>query len=215
MRPLLLSNQKFYLGGKYSMNVSERGKDLIKSYEGCRLEAYYCPSGVLTIGYGHTGDVYPGQVITQAEADALFDQDIVGYVNSVRAYEDQLNQNQFDALVSFCYNCGVGAYKIGVSCSNVTIRNNRRLNNTRLPLVRGDITIEDNNFDLSRVFTIEGFADELYNTDRINIIYRNNKCGLESAPSDDRVHWTVENNDLNYFDINSLLSSRREYVDVL
>ena len=109
MRPLLLSNQKFYLGGKYSMNVSERGKNLIKSYEGCRLEAYYCPSGVLTIGYGHTGDVYPGQVITQAEADALFDQDIVGYVNSVRAYEDQLNQNQFDALVSFCYNCGAGA----------------------------------------------------------------------------------------------------------
>ena len=106
MRPLLLSSQKFYLGGKYSMNVSERGKNLIKSYEGCRLEAYYCPSGVLTIGYGHTGDVYPGQVITQAEADALFDQDIVGYVNSVRAYEDQLNQNQFDALVSFCYNVG-------------------------------------------------------------------------------------------------------------
>ena len=92
------------------MNISERGKNLIKSYEGCRLEAYYCPSGVLTIGYGHTGgDVYPGQVITQAEADALFDQDIVGYVNSVRAYEDQLNQNQFDALVSFCYNCGAGA----------------------------------------------------------------------------------------------------------
>ena len=58
------------------MNISERGKDLIKSYEGCRLEAYYCPSGILTIGYGHTGDVYPGQVITQTEADALFDQDI-------------------------------------------------------------------------------------------------------------------------------------------
>lgn len=91
------------------MNVSEKGKNLIKSYEGCRLEAYYCPSGVLTIGYGHTGDVYPGQVISQAEADALFDQDIVRYVDPVRVYEAQLNQNQFDALVSFCYNCGAGA----------------------------------------------------------------------------------------------------------
>lgn len=112
------------------------------------------------------------------------------------------------------YDGNAGDCKLGVSCSNITIRNNRRLNKTRLPLVRGDITIEDNNFDSSHVFTIEGFADELYNTDRINIIYRNNRCGLESAPSDDRVHWTIENNDVAHFDINSLLSSRRESVDV-
>ena len=53
------------------MNISQRGIDLIKSYEGCRLTAYVCPGGVWTIGWGHTGnDVYEGQVITQAEADA-------------------------------------------------------------------------------------------------------------------------------------------------
>lgn len=91
------------------MNISQRGIDLIKSYEGCRLTAYVCPGGVWTIGWGHTGnDVYEGQVITQAEADALFLQDIERYVQPVRKYSG-LNQNQFDALCSFCYNCGAGA----------------------------------------------------------------------------------------------------------
>ena len=54
------------------MNVSENGVNLIKIFEGCRLEAYKCPSGVLTIGYGHTGaEVHVGMEITQTEADIL------------------------------------------------------------------------------------------------------------------------------------------------
>lgn len=117
-----------------------------------------------------------------------------------------LENNYFDSNAGPC--------KLGYTCSNITIRNNKRLNKTRMLAVKGDITIEDNNFDLTNVLAIEGFADELYNTDRINITFRNNKCGIESAPSDSRVYWTVENNDVNYFNINSLLSSRREYIDV-
>ena len=89
------------------MKISENGKNLIKKYEGCRLTAYYCPSGILTIGWGHTGDVKEGQTITQSEADRLFDLDIQKY--EVAHKYGNFNQNQFDALTSFAYNCGVGA----------------------------------------------------------------------------------------------------------
>ena len=47
------------------MRISEKGLNLIKEFEGCQLDAYRCPSHVLTIGWGHTGDVYEGQSITQ------------------------------------------------------------------------------------------------------------------------------------------------------
>lgn len=93
------------------MNISENGKKLIKKYEGCRLKAYKAVSTekYWTIGWGHYGpDVKSGQTITQAKADAMFDEDIQVYVNHVKALKMDLNQNQFDALVSFCYNCGVG-----------------------------------------------------------------------------------------------------------
>lgn len=89
------------------MRISEKGKMLIKKYEGCRLKAYYCPSGVLTIGWGHTAKVKPGQVITQQDADRLFDEDIKRY--EVAQKYGTFNQNQYDALTSFCYNCGEGA----------------------------------------------------------------------------------------------------------
>lgn len=101
------------------MNISSKGKTLIKSYEGCRLTAYRCPAGVLTIGWGHTGDVYEGQTITQAEADRLFDNDIKRYEKPVQAYSG-LNQNQYDALVSFCYNCGAGALTDVMGSGNIT-----------------------------------------------------------------------------------------------
>ena len=53
------------------MNISEDGLKLIKFFEGCKLDAYYCPSNVLTIGYGHTKTVHEGMTITQEEADNL------------------------------------------------------------------------------------------------------------------------------------------------
>jgi lysozyme len=92
------------------MKLSKAGADLIKKYEGCRLTAYLCPANVWTIGWGHTGNVKKGQVITQAQADALFDKDIQRFVDGVnQAVKVEVTQNQFDALVSFAYNCGVGA----------------------------------------------------------------------------------------------------------
>jgi lysozyme len=94
------------------MKLSKVGADLIKKYEGCKLKAYLCPANKWTIGWGHTGGVKQGQVITQAQADALFDKDIQRFVDGVNELvKVEVNQNQFDALVSFAYNCGVDALR--------------------------------------------------------------------------------------------------------
>ena len=91
------------------MNTTNEALELIKSFEGCRLVAYKCPAGVWTIGYGHTAGVYEGQVINQAQADNMFKSDLKKYEKYVTDnVKIPLNENQFSALVSFCYNCGVG-----------------------------------------------------------------------------------------------------------
>lgn len=93
------------------MKASGKCKDLIKKYEGCELEAYKCPAGIWTVGYGHTdANVTSGTVITQEEADKLFDKDILKFEKAVtRMVKTIINQNQFDALVSFAFNLGSGA----------------------------------------------------------------------------------------------------------
>ena len=103
------------------MNISERGLNLIKSYEGCRLTAYRCPANVLTIGWGHTKNVYEGMSITQNEADRLLVEDVQVYANAVNKYVSKFNfnQNQFDALVSFAYNCGIGSLDSVCSCNTL------------------------------------------------------------------------------------------------
>ena len=93
------------------MQISKNGLNLIKSFEGCRLHAYKCVSTekYYTIGYGHYGaDVSPNMVISQEEADRLFAVDVQKYVDRVNKYQSKynFNQNQFDALCSFCYNLG-------------------------------------------------------------------------------------------------------------
>lgn len=96
--------------------LSQAGLRLIMQFEGCRLTAYQCSAGVWTIGYGHTAGVKKGMSITQAQAEDYLRQDCdkyAAYVNN-RSYVpivDSLNQNQFDALVSFAYNCGAGNLK--------------------------------------------------------------------------------------------------------
>lgn len=102
------------------MNISERGLNLIKSFEGCHLTAYRCPAGVLTIGYGRTSGVYEGMVITQAQADQFLYEDVQRFVQAVNQYQARFNfnQNQFDALTSFAYNCGIGSLDAVMSCCN-------------------------------------------------------------------------------------------------
>ena len=99
------------------MKLSKVGIDLIKSFEGCYLKAYKCPAGVWTIGWGTTEPIdgvkpHEGMVITQKQADELLIKNLNGYENAVNEYVTySINQNQFDALVSFAYNCGNGALK--------------------------------------------------------------------------------------------------------
>lgn len=90
------------------MKISEKGLNLIKSFEGCRLTAYKCPAGVWTIGWGHTGDVTEGKTITQEQADQMLRDDMVAYELKVEKYNGIYgwNQNEFDALTSFAYNVG-------------------------------------------------------------------------------------------------------------
>lgn len=95
------------------MNISETGKNLIKSFEGLRLQAYKVTENekYYTIGYGHYGaDVKANMVITEGQANKYFDEDIKKYVNAVNnaKFAFTPNQHQFDALVSFCYNLGTG-----------------------------------------------------------------------------------------------------------
>ena len=94
------------------MITGENGLHLIKTYEGLRLKAYKCPAGVLTIGYGHTSGVKPGDVITEEQAETMLKNDLKIYENYVNNYVNvPLTQNQFDALVSFTYNLGGGTLK--------------------------------------------------------------------------------------------------------
>ena len=94
------------------MNISEYGLDLIKHFEGCELQAYKCPANVWTIGYGHIKGVSEGMTITQEEAEQMLKDEMAeyeGYVNKLVTVE--LNQNQFDAMVSWVYNLGGGNLK--------------------------------------------------------------------------------------------------------
>ena len=115
-----------------AMTTSSKGVSLIKQFEGCRLKAYKCPAGVWTIGYGHTAGVKEGDTITQETADAYLRNDLAKYEKAVLNYDSiyHFNQNQFDALVSFTYNCGVGNLK------NLTQSGKRTLTqiSTKLPL---------------------------------------------------------------------------------
>lgn len=93
------------------MNLSNEIRAKMMQWEGCRLTAYRCPAGVLTIGYGHTGpDVKAGQTITAAQAVALFNADVDKFARSVEAALQgvSLTSRQFDALVSLAYNIGLG-----------------------------------------------------------------------------------------------------------
>jgi lysozyme len=100
------------------MKTSQQGLDLIKHYEGLRLKPYRCPAGLWTIGYGHligNGSVLPdswNRTFSVAEANALLVTDVIRFERGVTRYcPVKLSQGQFDALVSFCFNLGLGTFQ--------------------------------------------------------------------------------------------------------
>lgn len=91
------------------MKTNQAGIDLIKHFEGLRLEAYLDTGGVPTIGYGHTRGVRIGDTITEDQADRYLVDDLSDAERAVERYVAvPLNSNQFSALVSFTYNLGAG-----------------------------------------------------------------------------------------------------------
>lgn len=92
------------------MKTSNEAKDMIKKFEGCVLNTYKDVGGYYTIGYGHLTNDANYQYITTKQANELFERDIKQAETSVNKYMStyNFNQNQYDALVSFTFNCGGG-----------------------------------------------------------------------------------------------------------
>ena len=95
-----------------SFKYSDKGLALTKSFEGLRLTAYQDVAGVWTVGYGHTGPaILDGMTINEADAEMLLRADLTDAVACVnRAVRVEITQNQFDALVDFCFNAGRGNF---------------------------------------------------------------------------------------------------------
>lgn len=95
------------------MKLSAAGAALLQGFEACRLIAYRDTKGVWTIGWGHTGpEVQSGVRWSRAEADAAFLKDIAWAEAAVNKVTSILNQNQFDALVSFVFNIGAPNFRL-------------------------------------------------------------------------------------------------------
>lgn len=111
------------------MKASNNALRIIKLFEGCKLKSYLCAAGVPTIGWGTTK--YPGgtpvklgEQITQQRADSMLEHEVDQMAASVDLFlmDAPVNQNQFDALVSFAYNCGPTA--LAKSTLMKKVRNN-------------------------------------------------------------------------------------------
>lgn len=90
--------------------VNAAGIKLVQQFEGLKLEAYTCPAGIWTIGYGHTKGVKRGDKITGEEAEAILAQDLTQSAGQVEKYvRVPLHDNQFAALASFVFNAGIGS----------------------------------------------------------------------------------------------------------
>jgi len=100
-----------------SKHINQEGFKLLTTFEGCELTAYDDGGGVWTIGYGHTGDdVYPGLTISQTQAEELLREDVEKFESYVEdAVEVEIDDNQFSALVCFCFNVGPGTEGFGGS----------------------------------------------------------------------------------------------------
>lgn len=95
------------------MQTSQAGIDLIKEFESLRLEAYLCPAGFWTIGWGHTADVCEGMHIAVGQAEEFLHDDIRQVESGFPAVIGlPLTQGQHDALVSLCFNLRGGALRL-------------------------------------------------------------------------------------------------------
>ena len=92
------------------IKISEKGKELIRNSEGIRYESYLCPAKVWTIGFGHTAGVRKGMFITKEQADMYLNEDLLPIESWLTLADLGLNQSQYDAIASFCFNLGINAF---------------------------------------------------------------------------------------------------------
>ncbi len=112
------------------MKTSDNGINLIKKFEGLKTKAYKCPGGVWTIGYGHTSGVKSTDTCTMEQAIEYLKRDLIKFEYDInKLVKVELNQNQFDALVSFVFNEGSEKFK------NSTML--KFINNKHFPLAAG------------------------------------------------------------------------------
>ena len=119
------------------MKIDKIGIDLIKKFEGCSLKPYRCPAGIPTIGFGSTYHIDGSKVrmtdkpISEKEAEELLKDTLVQFEEGVsKMVTSKITQNQFNALVSFAYNLGLGSLrgstllkKVNINPNDPTIKN--------------------------------------------------------------------------------------------
>ena len=93
-----------------NLKISESMIAVIKKFEGLRLKAYKCPAGVFTIGYGHTENVFADSEISELMADQILRKDLQKFEQTINDLDLPLLQCEFDALVSFVFNVGIGNF---------------------------------------------------------------------------------------------------------
>ena len=117
------------------MVITNKLKQLVKEFEGCKLKAYKCPAGIWTIGYGNTRyedglGIREGDEITQAKAELLLEAILIKFIKEVeKMVKSNINQNQKDAITDFAYNCGIGNLnsstllkKVNANPNDITIK---------------------------------------------------------------------------------------------
>ena len=105
------------------MHISDNGLQLIKAFEGCKLNAYTDQVGVITIGYGHTYNVQHDETCSQDQADLWLKSDLENVEKIIeKLVVPLLKQTQFDALCSFVFNLGANAFRN----STLLLKINRR-----------------------------------------------------------------------------------------
>ena len=103
------------------MKASVDAYELIKQFEGLRLKAYLCPAGIWTIGYGHTSGVSPNSFITIQEADEYLHRDVATIEMKLNKLNLILRQCQWDAIISFVFNVGIGNFKSSTLLAKIRI----------------------------------------------------------------------------------------------
>lgn len=103
--------------------------EIIKKYEGFSSQAYKCPAGIWTVGWGHTGrDINKDTILTREEAELMLKKDVANLQEQILfLLDDKPTTNELDALTSLCYNVGLGAFKKSRLLKRINLKENGEL----------------------------------------------------------------------------------------